>query len=269
MTALNSSPAETPPEGAVRLTIEGAVAHVLFDRPAARNAMTWAMYEGLRRACDQIQQDPAIRVATLRGAGGKAFVAGTDIGQFKEFNGGPDGIAYEARVASFVGALQGLTKPTIAIIDGWAVGGGMALASACDFRIAARGARFGVPIARTLGNCLSIGNLRGLTEMLGPALVKRMLLLADMISAEELTASGYLLAVVEPAELDLVAAQLTERLAANAPVTMAVTKRAMARLALTENPSDEDLVEFCYGSNDFREGVAAFNEKRKPVWTGT
>ncbi|MGB7300536.1 MAG: enoyl-CoA hydratase/isomerase family protein [Burkholderiaceae bacterium] len=260
---------ETPPEGAVRLSIDGPVAHILFDRPAARNAMTWAMYEGLVDACRQVQEDPNIRVATLRGAGGKAFVAGTDIEQFTRFGGGADGIAYEERVAGFVASLQNLTKPTIAVVEGWAVGGGMALASACDFRVAAHGAKFGVPIARTLGNCLSISNLRGLTDMLGPAMVKRMLLLADMISAEELTASGYLLAVVDAEELNTVVKQLTDRLAANAPVTMSVTKQALARLATTANPPDLDLVELCYGSNDFREGVAAFVGKRAPVWSGS
>ena len=259
----------TPAEGTVRLTIDGAIARIVFDRPAARNAMTWAMYEGLVTACDQVQQDPAVRVATLRGAGGKAFVAGTDIEQFKSFGGGADGIAYEERVAHYVGALHRLTKPTLAIVDGWAVGGGMALASACDFRIAVQGAKFGVPIARTLGNCLSIGNLHSLTQMLGPAMVKRMVMLSDVVEAQELVACGYLLDVVSSEDIDTVAAELTERLAANAPVTMSVTKQALARLAASELPSDEDLVELCYGSNDFREGVDAFVAKRKPVWTGT
>lgn len=256
-------------QGAVRLTVVGNVAHVLFDRPAARNAMTWAMYEDLVTVCEQIEKDPAIRVAALRGAGGKAFVAGTDIEQFKSFGGGSDGIAYEERVSHFVSALKAVTKPTVAVVEGWAVGGGMALASACDFRVAATGARFGVPIARTLGNCLSIENLRGLTDMLGPAMVKRMLLLSDMVVAEELTQSGYVYAVVGAEELDATVADVCERLAANAPVTISVTKQSLARLAATQNPSDLDLVELCYGSNDFAEGVAAFTEKRPPKWTGT
>ncbi len=255
-------------QGAVRISISDGIAHVLFDRPAARNAMTWAMYEDLVTVCEQIQQDPSIRVAALRGAGGKAFVAGTDIEQFKTFGNGADGIAYEERVSHFVGALKAVTKPTVAVVEGWAVGGGMALASACDFRVAASGSRFGVPIARTLGNCLSIENLRGLSEMLGPAMVKRMLLLSDMVTAEELTQSGYIYSVVDKEELDATARELCERLAANAPVTISVTKQALARLASTQNPSDLDLVELCYGSKDFAEGVAAFTEKRPPVWTG-
>lgn len=255
-------------QGAVRLTVSGHTAHVLFDRPAARNAMTWAMYEDLVTVCEQIEQNSTIRVAALRGAGGKAFVAGTDIEQFKSFGGGADGIAYEERVSHFVSALKAVTKPTVAVVEGWAVGGGMALASACDFRLAATGAKFGVPIARTLGNCLSIDNLRGLTDMLGPAMVKRMLLLSDMVTAEELTQSGYVYRVVSPDELDATATELCDRLAANAPITISVTKQALARLASTQNPSDLDLVEFCYGSKDFAEGVAAFTEKRPPVWSG-
>jgi enoyl-CoA hydratase/carnithine racemase len=255
-------------QGAVRLTVAGNVAHVLFDRPAARNAMTWAMYEDLVTVCEQIEKDPAIRVAALRGAGGKAFVAGTDIEQFKAFGGGADGIAYEERVSHFVNALKAVTKPTVAVVEGWAVGGGMALASACDFRLAATGAKFGVPIARTLGNCLSIDNLRGLTDMLGPAMVKRMLLLSDMVTAEELTQSGYVYSVVSPEALDETVQALCDRLAANAPVTISVTKQALARLASTQNPGDLDLVELCYGSKDFAEGVAAFTEKRPPVWSG-
>lgn len=265
-----STPAntDTPPEGATRLTVNGAVAQILFDRPAARNAMTWAMYEGLVAACEQIEANDAVKAVIVRGAGGKAFVAGTDIGQFKDFGGGADGVDYEARVARYVSALQQLTKPTIAVIEGWAVGGGLALASVCDFRVAATGAKFGVPIARTVGNCLSIANVRALSAMFGVPMVRRMLLLADMINAAELTSNGYLLAIAEPAELDAVVNQLAERLTANAPITMSATKQMLNRLGGTENPPDHDLVEWVYGSNDFREGITAFGEKRPPVWQG-
>lgn len=263
-----SATTDAPPEGATRLTIDGPVAHILFDRPHARNAMTWAMYEGLVSACEQAEADPSVRVVVVRGAGGKAFVAGTDIGQFDDFGSGADGIDYEARVARYVSALAQLTKPSVAVIEGWAVGGGLALASSCDFRIAARGAKFGVPIARTVGNCLSIANVRALSAMFGGAMLRRMLLLADMIEADELTSNGYLLSVVAPEELDSVVAELAGRLAENAPITLSATKQMLNRLAGTENPPDHDLVEWVYGSQDFREGITAFGEKRKPTWQG-
>ncbi len=190
---------DAPPsdQGTVRFTRDGAVAHLVFDRPAARNAMTWRMYEELAAACAAIAEDRSIRVAVLRGAGGKAFVAGTDIEQFRSFTSGDDGIAYEAAVERYVGALETLPVPTIAVVEGWAVGGGMMLANACDFRLATPGARFGVPIARTLGNCLSANNLRRLTSTLGAPLVRRMLLCAETPPAEEMPA-GYV--AVAPAE---------------------------------------------------------------------
>ena len=263
-----SSNSPTPPEGATRLTVDGPVAHILFDRPAARNAMTWAMYEGLVSACEQAEANPDVRVVVVRGAGGKAFVAGTDIGQFDDFGSGADGIDYEARVARYVASLQQLTKPSIAVIEGWAVGGGLALASVCDFRVAAQGARFGVPIARTVGNCLSIANVRALSAMFGVAMVRRMLLLADMIDADELLSNGYLLNVVAPDELDTTVAELAGRLAVNAPITLSATKQMLNRLGGTDNPPDDDLVEWVYGSQDFREGITAFGEKRKPSWQG-
>ena len=164
-------------DGQVTLRIADSVAHVLFDRPWARNAMTWAaMYDGLAAACGAINENSNVRVAVLRGAGGKAFVAGTDIAQFRQFSNGDDGVAYEARIDGFVDTLERLRVPSIAVVEGFAVGAGLAIANACDFRIAASGARFGVPIARTLGNCLSAANLRRLCITLGVSWVKSCLL---------------------------------------------------------------------------------------------
>jgi enoyl-CoA hydratase len=171
--ALRESPASSG-DGQVTLRIADAVAHVLFDRPWARNAMTWAMYDGLAAACAAINENSSVRVAVLRGAGGKAFVAGTDIAQFREFGSGDDGVTYEARLDRFVDTLERLRVPSIAVVEGFAVGAGLAIANACDVRIAASGARFGVPIARTLGNCLSAANLGRLCNTLGVSWVKRM-----------------------------------------------------------------------------------------------
>jgi enoyl-CoA hydratase len=255
-------------DGTVRLTREGSIATVIFDRPVARNAMTWRMYEQLNAICGEIRAEQSIRVAVFRGAGGKAFVAGTDISQFLEFKSGEDGSSYERRMESYLDALETLPIPTLAVIEGFAIGGGLAIASACDFRIATTGARFGVPIARTLGNCLSINNYARIVASLGPANAKRMLLLADMITAEEALASGFVLGVVAPADVDRHVAELCERLAKNAPITMRVSKEAIRRLLHAGLPDGDDLVRACYGSKDFRLGVRAFVDKREPAWLG-
>jgi enoyl-CoA hydratase/carnithine racemase len=263
---MNMHPAPAPQEGAVRFEIDGPVARILFDRPAARNAMTWQMYQQLGAACAAIAADPGVRVAVLRGAGGKAFVAGTDIDQFRTFTTAEDGLAYEAKVDHHVGLLEAMDIPTIAVVEGWAAGGGMALANICDFRIATPGARFGLPIARTLGNCLSASNLRRLTATLGLSLVKRMVLLAEMPAAEHMPV-GYV-TVVPPEELDAHVEALCLRLAGHAPITLAATKELLRRLALDLAPPDEDLIQRTYASGDFREGVEAFLGKRPPRWSG-
>lgn len=252
--------------GRVHLALEGPVARITFDRPAARNAMTWQMYEELAAACAALTRNGDIRVAVLRGAGGKAFVAGTDIEQFRTFASGEDGATYEQRIETYVAALQALPFPTIAVVEGWAVGGGMAIANACDIRIATPGARFGVPIARTLGNCLSAANLRRLTATLGAAMVTRMMLLAETPTAEEMP-SGYV-SVVDAATIEAHIASLCDTIAGHAPITMRVTKEALRRLLTDPATDDADLIRAAYGSQDFREGVDAFIAKRPPRWQG-
>jgi enoyl-CoA hydratase len=255
-------------EGRTHLTVNGAVAQITFDRPSARNAMTWRMYDELAEACERIAGDPALRVVVLRGAGGKAFVAGTDIGQFLDFSSGEDGLAYEARIETFVAALETLPLPTVAVIEGWAVGGGFLIANACDLRLATPGARFGVPIAATLGNCISAANLRRLTASLGEAWVKRMLLLAEMPTAEELLATGYVAAVIPPQAMEERLEAVCQKLAGHAPLTMRAAKEALRRLGTDPKAPDDDLVRMCYGSADFREGVSAFVGKRRAGWRG-
>ena len=255
-------------EGTVRLSIDDGIASVVFDRPQARNAMTWAMYETLGTICDRLAQEPDVRVVCLRGAGGEAFVAGTDIEQFKAFKDGQAGVAYEQRIDEGIGRLEALPMPTVAVIEGWAVGGGLALATACDIRIATPSARLGVPIAKTLGNCLSMANLARLVAAFGRPRVQRMLIGAEILTAQEALACGYLAQVVAGDAIDEAASALCRHLATLAPVTQAVTKEALRRLLLQSLPDAQDLILRSYGSVDFQEGVDAFSEKRSPVWQG-
>ena len=254
-------------EGAVHLEVAGGIASVTFDRPEARNAMTWAMYERLRAICEQLREDRSVRVVRFQGAGGEAFVAGTDIAQFQDFDG-ERGVAYERQIDGTMQLLAGLPMPTVAVVQGWCIGGGLAIASTCDFRIATPGSRFGVPIARTLGNCLSIANVAGLVASFGRPRVQRLLLLADLIAAEEAQACGYVLEIAPAEAIEAAARKLCSKLASLAPVTQAVSKEALNRLLRHDLPDAEDLIRRTYGSEDFREGVTAFVAKRPPVWKG-
>jgi enoyl-CoA hydratase len=255
-------------DGAVHLHIAGGIASITFDRPALRNAMTWFMYERLQAHCEQLRGDDQVRVVRFQGAGGDAFVAGTDIAQFQSFATGEDGVAYERRIDAVVGLVESLPMPTVAVVQGWCIGGGLAIATACDFRIATPPAKFGVPIARTLGNCLSMANVARLVAALGRPRTERLLLLAEVLSAEEALAAGYLLRIAEPAQVEAEAQQLCEKLASLAPVTQRVSKEALNRLLRQNLPDAEDLIRLCYGSDDFREGVQAFVSRRGPAWRG-
>jgi enoyl-CoA hydratase/carnithine racemase len=248
--------------------LRGKIAYITFDHVAALNAMTVAMYESLQSICLDIAKNPNIRVAIFRGAGGKSFVSGSDIAQFTSFEDGEDGVRYEAAIHEYLNPLATLPIPTIAVIDGMAVGGGLAIATCCDFRIATPDAKFGVPIARTLGNCLYPGNIAWLVAHLGMNIVRRMLLLAEMISASELKAQGYLLATYDADQLGKEADTLAERLSKLAPITQKASKLIMARIIANQLPDCEDLIRETYGSNDFKNGVASFLKGEPPVWTG-
>jgi enoyl-CoA hydratase len=255
--------------GQVHLTINEGIAHILIDRPEARNAMTWAMYEELGRICDSLATNREVRVACIRGAGGEAFVAGTDIEQFKSFESGEDGIAYEKVIDERIGQIENLPMPTIAVVDGWAIGGGLAISAACDFRIATPKSSFGLPIARTLGNCLSMRNTTRVVAGFGVARAKRMLLLADLISAEEAAACGFVTELAQADELDAKVQDMCGRLAKLAPVTIRVSKQAIHRVVAESVPEGDDLIRACYGSRDFKIGVQSFLDKKRPEWTGS
>ena len=250
---------------------DGPIATLAFNRPDARNAMTWDMYQALVDACDRVDDDAAIRVLILKGAGGKAFVAGTDISQFVDFRTAEDGIKYEERIDQVLDRLDRVTKATIAQIQGVAAGGGCGIALTCDLRVATPESSFGIPVARTLGNCLSGATYSRLVDMLGPALVKDMLLSGRFIPATEALGLG-IVNRLEPAEtIDAAVRDYAMRIAANAPLTIKATKEMIRRIMAARRlrpGEDQDVVAMCYTSRDFREGVEAFVAKRPPKWTG-
>jgi enoyl-CoA hydratase/carnithine racemase len=252
-------------------TTDGALAILTFNRPEARNAMTWEMYDALVGACDRVDADAGIRVLILRGAGGKAFVAGTDISQFRNFRDRQDGLRYEERLDAVLDRLERVTKPTIAQVEGVAAGGGCAIALACDLRVATPESTFGVPIARTLGNCLSGATYARLMDLLGPSRLKDLLFTGRFAGAAEAQAMGIVSRIASAPEIERVVRDLANEIAANAPLTLAATKEIVRRLAVRRRLAagdDADIVELCYTSADFREGVTAFFEKRRPKWTG-
>jgi enoyl-CoA hydratase len=247
----------------------GTTAFLTFNRPAARNAMTWAMYQGLCDACEHVDADDRVRVLALSGAADKAFVAGTDISQFQAFAGADDVLAYERMVSSTLGRLEMVQKPTIAMIRGFCVGGGALIASACDLRLATPDAQFGVPVARTLGNIVSTHGFALLVGLIGPARTKELLFTARLADAEEAKAMGLVNEVVEPERLEERTLELANQMAELAPLTLRATKETVRRILEHSRPEDfEDLILSCYMSDDFKEGVAAFLEKRPPRWTG-
>jgi enoyl-CoA hydratase/carnithine racemase len=245
------------------------VALVTVNRPEARNAMTFDMYEGLHDLCDRLDGDPAIRVVILRGSGDKAFVSGTDIRQFQTFKTREDALGYEARISRVLNRLAAVKKPTIAMIQGDAVGGGMFMALACDLRLAAEHARFGAPIARTLGNFAAPTSLALLVATVGPIRAREMVLTARLIAAEEARSMGLVDQVHPAGDLMARTRELAGRMAEHAPLTMAAVKEATRRYIAGVAPKDlEDLILSCYLSQDFQEGVRAFLDKRKPDWQG-
>ena len=248
---------------------DGPVVTLTFNRPEARNAMTWGMYERLYEVCEEVDADDAIRVLVLKGAGGKAFVAGTDISQFTQFKGAEDGLRYERDGDKRAGRIARVTKPVIAQIEGFAVGGGFGIAAGSDIRIATPDARFGAPIARTLGNCLSMKNYARYLELIGPSLLTEIIFTARLLTAQEALGAGFVHEIVPAGEIEARVREIAAKVASHAPLTIQVTKEAIRRIREARPlPDGDDLVARIYGSDDFREGVRAFVEKRPPRWTG-
>jgi enoyl-CoA hydratase len=250
---------------------DGPIAFVTFNRPEARNALTWAMYDGLVEACERVDGADDVRVLVLRGAGGGAFAAGTDISQFTAFASRQDAIAYERRLDAVIDRLERVRVATIAQVEGVATGGGCAIALACDLRVCAPGARFGMPIARTLGNCLSAANYARMIDAMGPARVKDLLLTGRLIDAAEAASFGLVSRVMSADDVEGRVRELAATIAANAPLTIRATKEAVRRIQAARRlapDATDDLVAECYLSEDFKEGVAAFLAKRSPRFRG-
>lgn len=242
---------------------------VTFNRPEARNALTFGMYERLREICGSIDPDGPVKVLVLTGAGERAFAAGTDIAQFRDFRTPEHATRYEARIDAVLGTLEQCPIPTIAALAGACTGGGAAIAAACDLRIATRDFKFGFPIARTLGNCLSTGNLARLSALLGAGRVREIIFTSRLVAAEEALAAGLVSELLDDhTALRARARSLAEQLMQQAPLTLRATKEALRRLRTANPVADEDLIVTCYTSEDFHEGLEAFLGKRTPRWRG-
>ena len=250
--------------------VRDGIGWLTFNRPEQRNALTFAMYDGIAKTCREISADGEIKVLVLQGAGGRAFAAGTDMTEFRGFSKPQDALDYEETADAVFTAIEQCSVPTIAAIAGACTGGGGAIAASCDLRICDDRLKFGFPIARTLGNCLSVANLARLSSLMGQGRVREMLFTARLIEAEEALHVGLVSEVLPDA--DSVAArakELAATLAGHAPLTLRATKEALRRLRV-EGPdaNDHDLVTMAYMSEAFRQGMEAFLSKPKPAWKG-
>ncbi len=248
--------------------VEDGIGVITLNRPEARNALTFEMYDEVRRICSDPGPRGEVKALIVTGAGERAFAAGTDIALFRDFRGAERGLDYEERMEAVFTAIETCPVPTIAAVAGACTGGGAAIAVACDLRIATRDAQFGFPIARTLGNCLSAANLKRMAAMIGAGRVMDMILTARLIGADEAKAAGLVSEVLDGhAAMMARARSLAETAAGLAPLTIRATKEALRRIRMGD-ARDDDLIALCYGSADFREGLDAFLQKRKPDWKG-
>jgi enoyl-CoA hydratase/carnithine racemase len=228
------------------------------------------MYDAIATICSNVPADGSVKVIVFRGAGGKAFAAGTDISLFRSFETPEQGIAYEKKADKVFSALERCPVPTIAALAGATTGGGAGIAACCDMRIATRSLKYGFPIARTLGNCLSAATLARLVALMSEATVIDMIYTSRLIEADEALRIGLVSEIVDDHEALVARADaLARQIAGHAPLTMRVTKELLRRLRTRQVlVDDDDLVGMVYTSADFKEGMDAFLNKRKPNWQG-
>ena len=251
---------------------DGAIGHMIFNQPEKRNAVSLEMWQAAEKILQDFEADPDIRVLVLSGAGGKSFVAGADISEFEKQRGSADAQAhYNARTRAVYRLVENFPKPTIAMIHGFCIGGGLNLACACDLRLCSDTASFGMPAAR-----LALGYpfeaIKRLADIVGIANARHLMFSAQRIDAEHALRIGLAQQVVALDELEAVVDDYAGGIAGNAPLTV----RAMKFISnqVLADPADRDLtkcdamVAACFASDDYKEGRRAFMAKRKPVFQG-
>jgi enoyl-CoA hydratase/carnithine racemase len=252
---------------------EAGVGTVIFNNPQRHNAVSLEMWQAAQAILDDFAQDPQVRVVVLTGAGGKAFVSGADISKFGDERATQEAVAhYNATTEKIYSGLHAYPKPTIAMIRGYCIGGGMNLAIACDLRICAENARFAVPAAK-LGLGYGYNGLKRLIDVIGPAYAKEIFFTARQFSAAEAREMGLINRVLPEAELEDFVKTYAETIAVNAPLTVNAVKFIIGEVMKDESRRDlqrcADLVAQCFASRDYVEGRTAFMEKRKPRFTGS
>ena len=252
---------------------DGQVGYVIFNNPERHNAVSLEMWEKTAEILDGFARDDQVRVVVLTGAGGKAFVSGADVSKFESERASLEATkVYNAAVERANSAIYDFAKPTIAMIQGYCIGGGVGLAACCDLRIASDNSRFAVPAAK-LGLGYSFNGLKRLIDLVGPAFAKEIFFTARQFDAEEARMMGLLNRVVPQAELEAYVKSYGDTIAANAPLTLKAAKYIANEVVKDESKRNlarcAELVEQCFASNDYAEGRRAFMEKRKPAFTGT
>ena len=251
---------------------EGPIGWITFNNPARRNAVSMAMWEALGDIVGNYATDDAIRVIVLKGAGDKAFVSGADISEFEEKRSSPETTkAYHDVSAKANGALRSVGKPTIAMIRGFCVGGGVSVALGCDLRMASDNSRFGVPAAK-LGLGYEYDGVKRLIDVVGPSFAKEIFYTARQFSAQEALTMGLVNRMLPDAELEAYVRETAASIAANAPLTVGSIKTLVGEAVKTESERDmalcERVVDRCFASEDYVEGRTAFMQKRKPLFKG-
>ncbi len=260
-TSSDDAPSTTETEPNVRIERDGAIGWLVFDHEARRNAMTIDMWRQVPERCAELESDPSVRVVILRGAGTQAFVAGADISQFQTERSGSGG-SYEAATSAAYAAIEELPKPTLAMLHGFCIGGGLAIALSADIRYGEPGTRMALPPAK-LGIGYSADGLQTLVDLVGPSVAKELVYTGDLHDAETCLRWGLLNHVVAKDELEAFVVDQATTMASRAPLTQLAAKQAIAH-----SPSAHATIARCMSSADYAEGVAAFLEKRQPVFTG-